>query len=211
MAAATLTPAEVDRWPLVASGLSRRVIHQAGRAGLQTVGALRAQLAAGKHLPGIGPHLRRQVETYCSRTATPLPVTMRAWLGTLLTPAEQKVIELRYGLTDPLWRPTMRFCTLREIAETRGVTRGRVQRMLQRSRRRLHTALGRALAQQILVPCLARLAKEGPPVPVTELRAWRGAPWLGGYQPWGALVLLGEVTGRPAWQDNYFTAGAAPA
>jgi hypothetical protein len=27
-----------------------------------------------------------------------------------------------------------------------------------------------------------------------HLHSWRGATWLGGYQPWGALLLLAETS-----------------
>jgi hypothetical protein len=187
MVAATLTPAEVDRWPLLTSGLSPRVARHATRAGLQTVGELRGQLTANQRLPGLGRKGCRQANEFFSRAAAPLPATMREWLTALLTPTELAVVELRYGLTDRLWRPTMRLCTFREVAATRGIAPARAGQICKGARLKLRSRLGRALSRVIVAECPPRL-------PATELRTWRGQSWLGGYEPWGALALLDEVT-----------------
>jgi hypothetical protein len=186
MPAATLTAAEVDRWSLPASGLGERVTRCATRAGCRTVGDLRTHLGHEQRVPGLGRVGRRQAEAFFSLAAAPLPVTMRGWLAAVLTPAELAVIELRYGLTDRLWRPTMALCTYRQIGAERGITAARAGQICRGARRRLQSRLGRAL-----VAAVAGQVRS--PLPATDWRSWRGQAWLGGYEPWGALALLEEM------------------
>ena len=188
MAGGALTAAEVDRWPVGTSGLGERVARCVQRAGLQTIGQLRTRLAEGPAIAGLGRAGRRQVEAFLTKPAASLPATMREWLAALLTPGEQGALEVRYGLTDPLWRTTMRLCRLREVGAARGLSATGAGYVCRRARRTLQSRLGRALA--------GGLAGRRPPQEAgLELRTWRGQAWLGGYEPWGAAALLEEVLG----------------
>jgi hypothetical protein len=127
-------------------------------------------------------------------------------LGEFLSGAEQFVVEQRYGLDDPLFRPTMKRRTLAEIAADRGwQTRERARQVLCRALKKLRSRLARARAWRLIAVCRQRMEKSGGVVTSLELGAWRGATWLGGCQPWGALLLLAETGGELTRRHDYFS------
>jgi hypothetical protein len=105
------------------------------------------------------------------------PPDLRAWLDEFLTPLQRAVIENRYGLTDPLFRPGMKPVTLRDVGwELRPNLRPeRVCQIETAALLRLRSRLARALAKPLRAPVAA---------------AARGALVLAGYEPWGAKFLL---------------------
>jgi len=201
-----------NEWPVTGAGLNRRVERCAQAAGLVTIGQLRARTAAGQpRLPRLGRAGRRNLEWFFDWTrrieqGESLPANLRAWMTDFFTTAELFVIEQRFGLTDPLFRPGMRQTTLREIAEARGgQTRERIRQLLQRAKKKLRSRLAQATAQTFLRDGIARIEAAGGVVTSAELASWRGTAWLGGYQPWGALLLLSEVTGVITRRHDYFS------
>jgi hypothetical protein len=186
-----LSRKQVDRWPVPEAGLARRVVRALHAAGISTIGELRAR--AGSRIPRCGKSSVRNIAWFFEQTDRNISGTdLRAWLGEFLKPSEQFVIEQRYGLDDPLFRPTMKRPTLAEIGEARGgLTRERVRQVLRCALGKLRTRLAQATAEPLLAECRRQMTKGV--VKSTELRAWRGAAWLGGCEPWGALLLLAET------------------
>lgn len=145
--------AEIDRWPVPTSGLAARPVTCLTRAGIATVGELRVWTAERLlELPAFGPRSLRNVEwfwSWCERLeAGPAQLPdFGAWLREFLTRRQLQVLEERYGLTDPLFRPWMKRPTLREIGGERrgGITRERVRQIEAEGLARLRTHLARAL------------------------------------------------------------------
>src|SRR4029077_12380708 len=74
--------------------------------------------------------------------------TFRALLREFLNSQEVFVIEQRYGLTDPLFRPHMKRRTLQDIARMRiRVTRERVRQIEESAIAALRSNLARAVAE----------------------------------------------------------------
>ena len=150
------------------------------RAGILTVGALR-RLPDEKLLaiPGLAAGLLQNVHWFCERTRrlAAAPPDLRAWLDEFLTPLQRTVIENRYGLTDPLFRPGMKPVTLRDVGwELHPCLRPeRVCQIETAALLRLRSRLARELAKPLRAPVAA---------------AERGAKVLAGYEPWGAKFLL---------------------
>ena len=171
---------QVDVWPVVTAGLTFRAAMCLRRAGILTVGALR-QLPDEKllALPGLAAGLLHNVHWFCDRTRRldVAPPDVRAWLDEFLTPLQRAVIEHRCGLTDPLFRPGIKPATLRDVGwELQPSLRPeRVCQIETTALARLRSRLARTLAK----PLRALVAD-----------ARRGAPVLGGYEPWGVKFLL---------------------
>lgn len=142
--------------------------------------------------------------TRAAHAAKPLPADLRAWLGELLLPGEIPIVEQRYGLTDPLFRPLMRRRTFREIGAATAQHGWRARWLFHRAAGKLRAEPARAsgITRQIT----ERLAATGNVVTAVELAGWRREKWLGGYQPWGALLLLAETAGSPTRRYDYFAA-----
>jgi hypothetical protein len=198
----------IDLWPVAEAGLARRVARSLQANGITTMGELRAR--AGGRIPRCGKSASRHIAWFFAlvdrnKTGTPGPSDVRSWLGELLSEPERFVVEQRYGLDDPLFRPTMKRLTLAEIGEARGgLTRERVRQVLRRALEKLRSRLGRALAEPLLAACRRQMG-EGKVLSV-DLRPWRGVAWLGGYEPWGALLLLAETGNELACDGLVFEA-----
>jgi hypothetical protein len=130
----------------------------------------------------------------------------RELLREFLSRHEVFVIEQRYGLADPLFRPQMRRRTLQEIAGMRGgVTRERVRQIEETALAALRSRLCRAVAQSQELHWANRIQVAGCVVSSAELGDWSGDPMLGGYQPWGVLLLLSEALERINFRYDYFS------
>ena len=179
-----------DAWPLAKAGLDSRPVTCLQRAGVQTIGELRTWSDARLlQLPAFGAHSLQNIHWFFEwqnrlEKGGLLVADLRSFLDEFLTPPQRGVIEQRYGLTDPLFRPWMKRETLREIGgELRGgITRERVRQIEAEALARLRSHLARAVA--------APLQKK---IVATK----RGSPVLGGYEPWGAGLLM-EMISRTA-------------
>ncbi|MCG3147898.1 MAG: RNA polymerase sigma factor RpoS [Verrucomicrobiae bacterium] len=145
--------AAIDAWPVATSGLTSRPVTCLTRAGITTIGELRqwndARLLA---LPAFGGRSLRDVRWFFAWTnqleaGGELLPDLPAWLREFLTPRQHHVLEQRFGLTDPLFRPWLKRPTLREIGGERrgGITRERVRQIEAEALARLRTELARAL------------------------------------------------------------------
>jgi hypothetical protein len=209
----TITRETVDDWPVKGSGLSARVVHCLEEAGVQNIGRLRGwsdqQLLS---LTNFGTtslenirwffNWTRRLEAGNGRIAN-----LRALLREFLNAQEVFVIEQRYGLTDPLFRPQMKRRTLQEIARLRvRVTRERVRQVEESAIATLRAHLARAVAENLEVYWANRILSGGCVVVTSaELSAWAHDPSLGGYQPWGSLLLVSETLERITFRYDYFS------
>ncbi len=202
-----LSREQIDQWPVTEAGFTRRVVLALHAAGIANVGQLRARL--GTRIPRCGKSAARNIAWFFERadlniSGTSQPADLRAWLDEFLTTSEVFVVAQRYGLDDPLFRLQMKRQTLREIAEARGSqTRERVRQVLQRALGKLSSRLAQATAEPLLAAYRQRF--EAGVVTSAELGSWRGAAWLGGCQPWGALLLLSEVSDVLVHRHDYFS------
>lgn len=181
-----MTRREIDAWSLPDSGLAARAVNCLTLAGVQTVGELRPWTDAKlKELQAFGKRSLKNVRWFFAWTdrleaGTAVMPDLRTLLREFLTSRQLDVIERRFGLTDPLFRPWMKRTTLREIGLDRGgVCREGIRQMEELALNRLRTHLARELT--------ARL-----PAPVAEAK--RGDAVLGGYETWGAQALLSALS-----------------
>ncbi|HUK84120.1 MAG TPA: DNA-directed RNA polymerase subunit alpha C-terminal domain-containing protein [Verrucomicrobiae bacterium] len=196
------------------SGLSARVVHCLQAAGVKTVGELRTwsadQLMA---LRNFGITSSRNVYWFFTWTrrleandGDGTVSNFRALLREFLSRQETYVLEQRYGLIDSLFRPHMKRRTLQEIAEMRGgVTRERVRQIEESAIAALRSKLCRAVAETQEVYWANRIQSRSCVVTSAELAEWADDPMLGGYQPWGVLLMLSEVMTRITFRYDYFT------
>lgn len=207
-----LSRSEIDQWPIHASGLGARAIHCLEGAGVKTVGELRGW--SDKRLLGLknfGASSLKNVRWFLRWTERlqdnngTLP-SFRALLREFLDRDEIFVIEQRYGLTDPLFRPHMKRRTLQEIADLRGgVTRERVRQIEETALATLRSKLCRAISESQDAYWANRIYTAGCVVTSAELTDWAEDPMLGGYQPWGALLLMTEAFERINLRYDYFS------
>ena len=123
-----------------------------------------------------------------------------------LNSQEVFVIEQRFGLTDPLFRPQMKRRTLQEIARMRiRVTRERVRQIEESAVATLQSHLARAVAETQEVYWANQILSNGCVVTSAELAGWADDPNLGGYQPWGSLLLISETLERITFRYDYFS------
>ena len=119
---------------------------------------------------------------------------LRQWLREFLNDREISVLERRYGLNDPLFRPPVRRMTLQEIAhQLGGVTRERARQVEEAGLTKLRSHLARAVATPLETHWVERMKKYGGAVSSKDLGDWQRDPVLGGYQPWGALMLFSQT------------------
>lgn len=207
-----LTRQAIDDWPVAKSGLSARVVHCLEQTGVKNVGQLRGwsdpQLL---NLTNFGATSLENVRWFFSWTRRleagngHVP-SFRALLREFLNSQEAFVIEQRYGLTDPLFRPHMKRRTLQEIARMRiRVTRERVRQIEESAIGTLRSQLARAVAEHQEVYWANRILSGSCVVTAAELNEWADDPILGGYQPWGALLLLTETLERITFRYDYFS------
>lgn len=208
---------EIDQWPIRSSGLSARVVHCLEATGVKRVSDLRSwtdkQLL---ELDNFGTMSLKNVRWFFRWTDrlennTGRLDDFRALLREFLSRHELFVIEHRYGLTDPLFRPQMRRRTLQEIADMRGgVTRERVRQVEESALTALRSKLCRAVVQTQELYWANRIQASCSVVSSAELAEWAGDPMLGGYQPWGVLLLLSEALERINFRYDYFTCLSQP-
>ena len=207
-----LTRQAIDKWPIAKSGLSARVVHCLDQTGVKNIGQLRdwsdQQLL---NLINFGATSLENVRWFFSWTRRleagngQIP-TFRALLREFLNSQEVFVIEQRYGLTDPLFRPHMKRRTLQDIARMRiRVTRERVRQIEESAIGTLRSQLARAVAENQEVYWANRILSGSCVVTTAELSEWADDPILGGYQPWGALLLLSETLERITFRYDYFS------
>jgi hypothetical protein len=213
MTTTPLARAEIDQWPVSEAGLSARVVHCLQREKVRTVGQLRGwndrNLLALEHFGTTSCQNVRwffkwtqKIEDGKSRAAD-----FRAFLREFLNRQEVHVLEQRYGLTDPLFRPHMKRRTLAEIArEMRGgVTRERVRQVEESALRTLRAKLPGAVGEAQEVYWANRIQSSSCVITAAELADWVEDPMLVGYQPWGVLLLLSETFSRITFRYDYFT------
>ena len=210
----TLSRRQIDQWPVANSGLSARVVHCLELVGVKTVGELRAwsdeQLLALRNFGVTSCKNVRWFFSWAKRLETndgnaTVP-NFRSLLREFLSRQEVYVLEQRYGLTDPLFRPHMKRRTLQEIAATRGgVTRERVRQIEESAIAALRSKLCGAVAETQEVYWANRIQSRSCVVTSAELAEWLDDPMLGGYQPWGVLLMLSEVMTRIGFRYDYFT------
>jgi|SRR5579862_5308955 len=202
----------IDDWPVAGSGLSARVVHCLDQMGVKTIGQLRGwndqQLL---NLANFGATSLENVRWFFSWTRRleagngQIP-NFRAHLREFLNSQEVFVIEQRYGLTDPLFRPHMKRRTLQEIARMRiHVTRERVRQIEESAIAALRSRLARAVAETQEVHWANRILAGSCVVTTAELSECVDDPTLGGYQPWGTLLLLNETLERITFHYDYFS------
>ena len=195
-----LSRPQIDQWPVVAAGFNARVVHCLGRAGISTVGELRSwndrRLLALRSF-GVGSMQNvRWFFLWTSRLEKGQAVVadLRQWLREFLNDREISVLERRYGLNDPLFRPPVRRMTLQEIANQLGaVTRERARQLEEAGLMKLRSHLARAVAVPLETCLVGRIKEHGGAVSSKDLSDWQRDAVLGGYQPWGALTLLSDT------------------
>jgi len=207
-----LTRQAIDNWPITKSGLSARVVHCLDQSGVKDIGQLRGwsdeQLL---NLTNFGATSLENVRWFFNWTRRleagngQIP-TFRGLLREFLNSQEVFVIEQRYGLTDPLFRPHMKRRTLQEIARMRiRVTRERVRQIEESAIAALRSQLARAVAETQEVYWANRILAGSCVVTTSELNEWADDPILGGYEPWGVLLLLSETLERITFRYDYFS------
>jgi hypothetical protein len=204
---------DVDSWPVAGSGLSARVVHCLDRERVKTIGQLRGwrekDLLALEHFGVISAENVRWFFNWTRRLEAgngQLP-NFRAYLREFLSRQEVHVLEQRYGLTDSEFRPQRKRRTLAEIAnEMRGgVTRERVRQIEEVAIQSLQAKLPTAVLEAQEVYWANRIQTSSCVVTANELGDWAEDPMLGGYQPWGVLLLLSETYSRITCRYDYFT------
>ena len=201
----------IDDWSVSEAGLTTRVVHCLQQDGITTIRQLRDQRDGHLlSLPNFGPISLENVHWFFRWTQRlqsgdgDMP-NFHALMREFLDPQQVFVIEHRYGLTDPLFRPHMKRCTLREIGEQRKVTRERMRQVEESALAALRSRLVRTVADHQEIYWINRIALQGGLVTFTELSEWVGDSRLGGYQPWGILFLLSEALDRITCRHDYFT------
>jgi hypothetical protein len=207
----------IDDWSVAESGLSTRVVHCLHQDGINTVRQLRRRSDTELlNLSNFGPISLDNVRWFfgwaqrIQSGKADMP-DFRALLREFLDPQETFVLEQRYGLADPLFRPHMKRCTLREIGESRRVTRERTRQIEELALAALRSRLVRAVTAHQEIYWVNRILSRGGVVSFAELSEWAGDERLGGYQPSGVLLLLSDALDRITCRHNYFTFLPKPA
>ena len=206
-----LARATIDNWSVAESGLNTRAVNCLDQDGVKTIGQLRGRSDEELlNLTNFGPLSLDNVHWFFSWTQriqsgdADMP-DFRALLREFLNPQEIFVLEHRYGLTDPLFRPQMKRCTLQEIGESRRVTRERMRQVEESALTALRSRLVRTVAAYQEFYWVNRILSHGGVVTFAELSEWTGDARLGGYQPWGVLLLLSDVLEQITCRHDYFT------
>jgi len=206
------TRAEMDGWPIAEAGLCNRAVHCFTAAGLKTIGELRGLRPADMlRLPHFGRRSLQNVQWFFRWTRRiekqDVPFhSLPAMLVELLNQPEIFVLEHRYGLLDPLFRPHLKWRTLQDIADVSGgLTRERVRQIEATGLERLRFRLSRTLMSPLEAHLVSRLVLRGGIVTCRELADWVNDPALGRYQPWGSLRLLADVGRRIHNYFDYYT------
>ena len=195
-----LSRQRIDQWPVKSAGFNARVVHCLERAKINSVGELR--LWSDKRLLALrsfGAGSMQDVRWFFRWTERLekgefTVADLRQWLREFLNDRELSVLERRYGLNDPLFRPTMKRMTLQEIADQLGgVTRERARQMEEAGLTKLRSHLGRAVAAPLEMHLVKQMKHHGGAVSSKDLSDWQGDPVMGAYQPWGGLILLSDT------------------
>ncbi len=202
----------IDAWPVAESGLCARAVNCLEPAGVRTIGELRgwddARLLDLRHFGAATLKNVRWFFRWAGRLENGLSHSaphLQAMLQEFLNRDELHVIEQRYGLLDHLFRPHMKRITLQEIAQQlSGVTRERVRQIEETALGALHARLSRAMTAHHEVYWANKILSRGCIVTSRELSEWADDPMLGGYQPWGTLLLLSEAHERINFRHDYF-------
>jgi hypothetical protein len=201
----------IDNWSVSEAGLTTRVVHCLQQDGIMTIRQLREQSDGHLlRLPNFGPISLENVHWFFRWTQRlqsgdgDMP-DFRSLVREFLDPQQVFVMEQRYGLTDPLFRPHMKRCTLREIGEQRNVTRERMRQVEESALAALRSRLVRTVSAHQEDYWIDRILLRGGLVTFNELTEWVGDSRLGGYQPWGVLLLLSEALDRVTCRHDYFT------
>lgn len=203
---------EIDGWDVATAGFNARVVNCMERAQVKTVGELRKwkepDLMA---LRSFGIGCAKNIRWFFNWTkqmeagTAGLP-NFRLILREFLSRQQMFVIEHRYGLTDPLFRPQMRRKTLQEIANLQGgLTRERVRQVEEATLTILRNRLPRAITEPLVLSWVDQMNQRGGVITSTELGEWVNDQQLGGYQPWGVLVLISEVMPVIQFRHDYFS------
>jgi hypothetical protein len=203
---------ELDAWPVAEAGLCIRAVHCLTAAGVRTVGELRGFSKRDLlQLPHFGVKSLRNVHWFfrwvqrIEKQDVPFLV-LPELLGELLNKQELSVLEQRYGLTDPLFRPHLKWRTLQEIADASGgLARERVRQVEEAGTEKLQSRLGRTLMLPLEAHWVHRLVAQGGIVTCRELTDWAGDQGLGRYQPWGALRLMATASRHIHSFFDYYT------
>jgi Bacterial RNA polymerase, alpha chain C terminal domain len=128
------TLAEIDAWPVAEAGVCNRAVHCLGEAGVRTIAELRGwRRAQLMELPHFGVKSYQNIQWFFRWTRRvekqDVPVlSLPELLREFLNKQEIYVLEQRFGLTDPLFRPHLKWQTLQDIADASGgLTRERVR------------------------------------------------------------------------------------
>ena len=207
-----LTRQAIDDWPVPESGLSARVVHCLDQAGVRTIGQLRnwgdKELLNLTNFGSTSLDNIRWFFGWARRLEAGNGHIPSFWalLREFLNQQEVFVVEHRFGLTDPLFRPHMKRRTLQEIAEMHiRVTRERVRQVEESAIQALRSRLARAVAESQEIYWANRIQSCGCVVTSAEVSEWAGDAMLGGYQPWGALLLSSETLERVTFRYDYFS------
>jgi hypothetical protein len=207
-----LTRKEINQWPVADSGLSARVVHCLEEVGVHTIEELREWTDKRLlNLRSFGPTSLGNVHWFFNWTnrlenGMGRSRNFRAFLLEFLNRQEVFVIEQRFGLTDPLFRPQMKRPTLQEIGGAHnGVTRERARQVEEAAIATLQSKLCRAVAEPQEIYWANRIQAQGCVVTSVELADWVDDSMLGGYQPWGVLLLLSEALTRINYCYDYFS------
>ena len=194
------TRSQIDQWPVAVAGFNTRVVNCLDRAKIGTIGELRSwnngRLLALRSFGGGSLRNVRWFFRWTSRLEKGQSgvADLRQWLREFLDDHETYVLEHRYGLNDPLFRPEARRMTLQQIAnQLGGLTRERVRQVEEAGLAKLRSRLARAIAAPLERYFVERMKENSGLVSSKDLSGWQGDPVLGGYQPWGALVLLSDA------------------
>jgi hypothetical protein len=96
--------------------------------------------------------------------------------------------------------------TLQEIARMRiRVTRERVRQIEESAIAALRSNVARAVAESLEIYWVDCILSGSCVVTAAELGKWADDPMLGGYQPWGILLLMSETLERITFRYDYFS------
>jgi Bacterial RNA polymerase, alpha chain C terminal domain/Sigma-70, region 4 len=205
-------PVAVDHWPVDNAGFNPRVVHCLNQAGVKTVGDLREwsddQLLHLRHFGTASLENVRWFFRLSKHAAVRAPHFdhVRSLMAEFLNKQEIFVLEQRFALNDPLFRPHMRRKTLQEIAEMMGgMTRERVRQIEEEGINTLRSHLCRELTMPLELRWVDQIQQRGGVITSAELGEWVSDAKLGSYQPWGTFYLFSQVTDSVHFHFDYFS------
>lgn len=204
----------VDNWPVEGAGFNVRVTNALRRAGVQTVGEVRTcEPLRLLSLRSFGVRSLENVRWFFQLTGQlqqgQKPITsFQQWLHDFLNPQERAVLEQRFGLKDPLFRPAMRQPTLDEIGKAMGgLTRERVRQIEEDGLRELRSRLSLAAIKPVTAHWMESVSLGGGAITAGGLKKWSQDPCLGRYLVWGCWLLYSQVDDRLLYRHGVFYTG----